>query len=219
MHIETVRWFQKSLLAWMQCGRQMCAVLLEGFFCDFYFRKGEKRAVCWGSPANFTNVGFSMFVLNASTVLYALRAQVTHFSWDPPFDRFHEQGQLPTLGEVQGFLKIAFTDALRDNILWKTLPVRPNMTTKDVCELPLFACCTSQCLLDCISQTTSHVTCFLFVVSVGSPVCFPVADSIRLNGLAVCHWPVYELINIFLLKNCSCWCSFLSRIALNMCRS
>ena len=62
-----------------------------------------------------------------------------HFCQDPQFRWFCKQGQLPTLGEVQGFLKIAFTDALRDNILWKTLPVRPNMTTKDVCELLLLA--------------------------------------------------------------------------------
>ena len=66
-------------------------------------------------------------------------AQMTHFCQDPQFRWFCKQGQLPTLGEVQGFLKIAFTDALCDNILWKTLPVRPNMTTKDVCELLLLA--------------------------------------------------------------------------------
>ena len=36
---------------------------------------------------------------------------------------------------MQGFLKIAIPDELRDTIVWKTLPVRPNMNTRDVCKL------------------------------------------------------------------------------------
>ncbi|KAL5008634.1 hypothetical protein ScPMuIL_014215 [Solemya velum] len=45
------------------------------------------------------------------------------------------QGRLPSISDMQGFLKIAIPNELHDSILWKTLPVRPNMTTKDVCSL------------------------------------------------------------------------------------
>lgn len=42
--------------------------------------------------------------------------------------------EVPTLGDMEGFLKVAIPDELRDSIIWKTLPVRPNMNTKDVCK-------------------------------------------------------------------------------------
>ncbi|XP_022332135.2 protein sprint-like isoform X3 [Crassostrea virginica] len=46
-----------------------------------------------------------------------------------------QQVEVPTLGDMEGFLKVAIPDELRDSIIWKTLPVRPNMTTKDVCSM------------------------------------------------------------------------------------
>ncbi|XP_052827996.1 uncharacterized protein LOC106875870 [Octopus bimaculoides] len=45
------------------------------------------------------------------------------------------QGRLPSISDMQGFLKVAFPDEFRDSIIWKTLPIRPNMTTKDVCAM------------------------------------------------------------------------------------
>ncbi|KAJ8308652.1 hypothetical protein KUTeg_013526 [Tegillarca granosa] len=45
------------------------------------------------------------------------------------------EGRLPSISDMQGFLKLAIPDELRDSITWKTLPVRPNMTTKDVCSM------------------------------------------------------------------------------------
>ncbi|XP_060062844.1 uncharacterized protein LOC132543369 [Ylistrum balloti] len=45
------------------------------------------------------------------------------------------EGHLPGIEDIQGFLKIAIPDELRDSIIWKTLPVRPKMHTKDVCTL------------------------------------------------------------------------------------
>ena len=47
---------------------------------------------------------------------------------------FVSQGKLPSISDMQGFLKIAIPDELRDTIVWRTLPVRPNMNTRDVCE-------------------------------------------------------------------------------------
>lgn len=46
-----------------------------------------------------------------------------------------QQMEVPTLGDMEGFLKVAIPDELRDSIIWKTLPVRPNMNTKDVCSM------------------------------------------------------------------------------------
>ncbi|ESO83484.1 hypothetical protein LOTGIDRAFT_236523 [Lottia gigantea] len=40
--------------------------------------------------------------------------------------------RLPSISDMQGFLKIAIPDELKDSITWKTLPVRPTMNTKDV---------------------------------------------------------------------------------------
>ncbi|XP_052273588.1 uncharacterized protein LOC127873694 isoform X4 [Dreissena polymorpha] len=44
-------------------------------------------------------------------------------------------GKLPSISDMQGFLKIAIPDEQRDTIMWRTLPVRPSMTTRDVCSL------------------------------------------------------------------------------------
>ncbi|XP_061172752.1 uncharacterized protein LOC133182059 [Saccostrea echinata] len=46
-----------------------------------------------------------------------------------------QQVEVPALGDMEGFLKVAIPDELRDTIIWKTLPVRPNMNTKDVCSM------------------------------------------------------------------------------------
>ncbi|CAG2232863.1 RIN2_3 [Mytilus edulis] len=45
------------------------------------------------------------------------------------------ESRLPSISDMQGFLKIAIPDELRDSIIWKTLPVRPNMNTRDVCSM------------------------------------------------------------------------------------
>ncbi|XP_052767431.1 uncharacterized protein LOC128208118 isoform X3 [Mya arenaria] len=56
------------------------------------------------------------------------------------FQQMHEasspqQGKVPSISDMQGFLKIAIPDEQQDTIVWRTLPVRPNMTTRDVCGL------------------------------------------------------------------------------------
>lgn len=45
------------------------------------------------------------------------------------------QSHLPSVSDIQGFLKIAIPDELHDSIIWKTLPIRPKMNTKDVSAL------------------------------------------------------------------------------------
>ncbi|XP_070181044.1 protein sprint-like isoform X2 [Littorina saxatilis] len=86
----------------------------------------------WGllHPSVLTGEGGYYLTTLSSAVLILKNFQEAHESKTASLE-----GQLPTLGEVQGFLKIAFPDELRDTILWKTLPVRPNMTTKDVCSM------------------------------------------------------------------------------------
>lgn len=112
-------------------------------------------------------------------------AQMIHFCQDPQFRWFCKQGQLPTLGEVQGFLKIAFTDALRDNILWKTLPVRPNMTTKDVCELLLLASVACFCW--------SWVLCLNCLSLLALPV-FAGVGSFCLSCLSMLELPLFACL-------------------------
>ncbi|KAL4238463.1 E3 ubiquitin protein ligase rin2 [Mactra antiquata] len=46
-----------------------------------------------------------------------------------------QEGKLPSISDMQGFLKIAIPDEQRDSIVWRTLPVRPSMTTRDVCSM------------------------------------------------------------------------------------
>ena len=41
---------------------------------------------------------------------------------------------MPSLGDLQGFMKIVIPNETNDSIITKTLPVRPNMTTKEVCK-------------------------------------------------------------------------------------
>ena len=152
-------------------------------------------------------------------------AQMIHFCQDPQFRWFCKQGQLPTLGEVQGFLKIAFTDALRDNILWKTLPVRPNMTTKDVCELLLLASVGSL-RLSCLSLLELPLfpvpawwqfslippSCFLVLFFV--LFCDHAVDGKWMSDLPICHWPImYQFVTDQWCTNLSLtnkWCTSLS---------
>ncbi|KAK7477736.1 hypothetical protein BaRGS_00031024, partial [Batillaria attramentaria] len=86
----------------------------------------------WGllHPSVLTGEGGYYLTTLSSAVLILKNFQDAHESKTASLE-----GHLPTLGEVQGFLKIAFPDELRDSIIWKTLPVRPNMTTKDVCAM------------------------------------------------------------------------------------
>ncbi|XP_053399353.1 uncharacterized protein LOC128557001 isoform X3 [Mercenaria mercenaria] len=46
-----------------------------------------------------------------------------------------QEGKLPSISDMQGFLKIAIPDEQQDTIVWRTLPVRPSMTTRDVCSM------------------------------------------------------------------------------------
>lgn len=46
-----------------------------------------------------------------------------------------EGGHLPSISDMQGFMKIAIPDEQQDTIMWQTLPVRPSMTTRDVCAM------------------------------------------------------------------------------------
>ncbi|XP_025104587.1 LOW QUALITY PROTEIN: uncharacterized protein LOC112570384 [Pomacea canaliculata] len=86
----------------------------------------------WGllQPSVLTGEGGYYLTTLSSAVLILKNFQEAHENKTASLE-----GHLPTIGEVQGFLKIGFPDELRDTIIWKTLPVRPNMTTKDVCAM------------------------------------------------------------------------------------
>jgi hypothetical protein len=47
----------------------------------------------------------------------------------------YTQIRLPSIADLQGYMKIMIPDELTSNIMSKTLPVRPNMTTKEVCKM------------------------------------------------------------------------------------
>lgn len=42
--------------------------------------------------------------------------------------------RVPSICDTQGFLKVVIPDELHGSITWRTLPVRANMITRDVCE-------------------------------------------------------------------------------------
>ena len=44
------------------------------------------------------------------------------------------KGLCDNRGENQGFLSIAFPDEMCDSIVWTVLPVKPDMTARDVCQ-------------------------------------------------------------------------------------
>ena len=172
-------------------------------------------------------MGLCALVWNVSSAVFAVERRWL-ISVKIQFRWFCKQGQLPTLGEVQGFLKIAFTDALCDNILWKTLPVRPNMTTKDVCELLLLASVGSLCL-SCLSLLELPLfawvaafpcTCLMAILT-HSPLlaflfcfCDHAVDGKWMNDLPVCHWPImYQFVTDQWCTNLSFtdkWCTSLS---------
>ncbi|KAL8608291.1 hypothetical protein ACOMHN_042158 [Nucella lapillus] len=93
----------------------------------------------WGllHPSVLSGEGGYCLTTLSSAILLLKNFQQAHDSNSPTLQARTcvVQAQLPSSGEVQGFLKIAFPDKLRDTIVWKTLPVRPNMTTKDVCAM------------------------------------------------------------------------------------
>ncbi|KAG1653318.1 Protein sprint [Nymphon striatum] len=45
------------------------------------------------------------------------------------------QNRIPCISDLQGFMKIMIPDELNGSIISKTLPVRPNMTTREVCKM------------------------------------------------------------------------------------
>ncbi|CAM1308925.1 RIN2 (predicted) [Pycnogonum litorale] len=45
------------------------------------------------------------------------------------------QNKVPCISDLQGFMKIMIPDELNGSIISKTLPVRPNMTTREVCKM------------------------------------------------------------------------------------
>lgn len=55
------------------------------------------------------------------------------------FDKSPKQSPLesrkPSIADLQGFMKIVIPDELTGSIISKTFPVRPNMTTKEVCKM------------------------------------------------------------------------------------
>ncbi|RUS79026.1 hypothetical protein EGW08_013209, partial [Elysia chlorotica] len=86
----------------------------------------------WGllQQSLLTGEGGYYLTTLSSAVLVLKNFQETH-----DLAPAQHEGHLPTLSDMQGFLKIAIPDELHDSITWKTLPVRPNMNTKDVCAL------------------------------------------------------------------------------------
>jgi len=47
----------------------------------------------------------------------------------------HVQWRVASLTEFRSVLKIVVPDEMHGSIITKTLPVRPNMTTRDVCKI------------------------------------------------------------------------------------
>ncbi|XP_067659967.1 protein sprint-like isoform X2 [Haliotis asinina] len=86
----------------------------------------------WGllHPSLLTGEGGYYLTTLSSAVLVLKNFQETQES-----HRARHPGRLPSISDMQGFLKIAIPDELRDSIVWKTLPIRPSMNTKDVCAL------------------------------------------------------------------------------------
>ncbi|KAK3595982.1 hypothetical protein CHS0354_032496 [Potamilus streckersoni] len=86
----------------------------------------------WGllHPSLLTGEGGYYLTSLSSAILVLKNFRQMHENKDPG-----AQGPLPSISDMQGFLKIAIPDELKDSIEWKTLPVRPNMTTKDVCSI------------------------------------------------------------------------------------
>ncbi|GFS12013.1 Ras and Rab interactor 2RAS and EF-hand domain-containing protein [Elysia marginata] len=86
----------------------------------------------WGllQQSLLTGEGGYYLTTLSSAVLVLKNFQETH-----DLAPTQHEGHLPTLSDMQGFLKIAIPDELHGSITWKTLPVRPNMNTKDVCAL------------------------------------------------------------------------------------
>ncbi|XP_041351460.1 uncharacterized protein LOC121370362 [Gigantopelta aegis] len=86
----------------------------------------------WGllHPTLLTGEGGYYLTTLSSAVLV-----LKHFQETQQTKLSQHKGRLPSVSDMQGFLKIAIPDEVRDSIIWKTLPVRPNMTTKDVCKI------------------------------------------------------------------------------------
>ncbi|KAH9519626.1 hypothetical protein Btru_003185 [Bulinus truncatus] len=86
----------------------------------------------WGllQPSLLTGEGGYYLTTLSSAVLILKNFQETH-QMAPNL----LEGKLPTISDMQGFLKIAIPDELHGSITWKTLPVRPNMNSKDVCSM------------------------------------------------------------------------------------
>ncbi|CAG5124875.1 unnamed protein product [Candidula unifasciata] len=86
----------------------------------------------WGllQPSLLTGEGGYYLTTLSSAVLILKNFQETH-----QLAPTQVEGKLPTLSDMQGFLKIAIPDELHGSIVWKTLPVRPNMNTRDVCAM------------------------------------------------------------------------------------
>ncbi|CAL1531236.1 unnamed protein product [Lymnaea stagnalis] len=86
----------------------------------------------WGllQPSLLTGEGGYYLTTLSSAVLILKNFQETH-----QLVPAQMEGHLPTISDMQGFLKIAIPDELHGSITWKTLPVRPNMNTRDVCSM------------------------------------------------------------------------------------
>ncbi|XP_059162197.1 uncharacterized protein LOC131945184 isoform X2 [Physella acuta] len=86
----------------------------------------------WGllQPSLLTGEGGYYLTTLSSAVLILKNFQDTH-----QLVPAQMEGRLPTISDMQGFLRIAIPDELHGSITWKTLPVRPNMNTRDVCAM------------------------------------------------------------------------------------
>ncbi|XP_035827670.1 uncharacterized protein LOC101853809 [Aplysia californica] len=84
----------------------------------------------WGllQPSLLTGEGGYYLTTLSSAVLVLKNFAATH----QQTNTMHIEGHLPTISDMQGFLKIAIPDEVHGSITWKTLPVRPNMNTRDV---------------------------------------------------------------------------------------
>ncbi|XP_022241173.1 uncharacterized protein LOC111085687 isoform X2 [Limulus polyphemus] len=76
--------------------------------------------------------------VHALKQLYLESVKITRKPVHPLFTPLKQpegETRLPSICDLQGYLKVMFPDEGSGDVLYKTLPVPPNMTTKEVCRM------------------------------------------------------------------------------------
>lgn len=124
--------------------------------------------------------------------------------------------EVPTLGDMEGFLKVAIPDELRDSIIWKTLPVRPNMNTKDVCKFKLtinLLVLVAWCFIRWGISLWFRVNSSSFIVWVLTVMLFVWTGSMIAHKFRITNPQDYGL---YLLVNGGGWSDHISHISFNV---